>query len=94
MLDKIILSRAHCCTSECDLPDLETYSYSGHEEPIQMPKPDERKARNAARKSGLVKATQQSAFAAQNLEDMLMYDVDNEDCGECGRKMVGKDHYR
>ncbi len=42
-----------------------------------MPKPDERNSRTAARKSGLIKTpAQQSAFAAQNLEDMVMYDVE------------------
>ena len=42
-----------------------------------MPKPDERNSRTAAKKSGLIKTPQQqSAFAAQNLEDMVMYDVE------------------
>lgn len=58
-----------------------------------MPKPDERLARTAARRSGLVKAQQQSAFAAQNLEDMVMYDVEQEDCGECGKKLSAKSHF-
>merc|ERR1719219_1409986 len=48
--------------------NLDVYQYTPSDEPIQMPKPDERQARTAARKSGLVKAPQQqSAFAAQNL---------------------------
>ncbi len=47
------------------------------EEPLMMPRPDERQARTAAKKSGLLKAPpQQAAFAAQNLEDMLIYDTD------------------
>jgi hypothetical protein len=60
-----------------------------------MPKPDERNSRTAARKSGLVKTPQQqSAFAAQNLEDMVMYDVERDDnCGECGRKFNLPGHY-
>ena len=75
---------------------IEVYSYLGDEEPISMPKPDERLARQAARKSGLVKATQQSAFAAQNLEDLLIYNMDQErdNCGECRKKMSLKGHYK
>jgi hypothetical protein len=57
--------------------NVEAFQYVGGDEPIMMPKPDERQARTAAKRSGLVKAPpQQAAFAAQNLEDMLIYDAD------------------
>jgi hypothetical protein len=60
-----------------DFENVEVYQYTPSEEPIMMPRPDERQARTAAKKSGLVKAPpQQAAFAAQNLEDMLIYDAD------------------
>ena len=56
---------------------MEVYQYMASEEPLMMPRPDERQARTAAKKSGLLKAPpQQAAFAAQNLEDMLIYDTD------------------
>ena len=58
-----------------------------------MPRPDERTFKTAARKNVMIKAQQQAAFAAQNLEDMVMYDVEQEDCGECGKKLVQKAHY-
>ena len=42
-----------------------------------------------------VSGNQQSgAFAAQNLENMAMYDVDKEDCGECHRKINVAGHFR
>jgi hypothetical protein len=57
--------------------DVEVYELGPSEEAIKMPKPDERNSRTAAKKSGLVKTPQQqSAFAAQNLEDMVMYSVE------------------
>merc|ERR1712029_829502 len=31
--------------------------------------------------------------AAQNLEDVAFYDIDAEDCGECGRKLSILGHY-
>ena len=59
------------------LSDVEPNELGPSEEPIKMPKPDERNSRTAAKKSGLVKTPhQQSAFAAQNLEDVVMYDVE------------------
>ena len=33
------------------------------------------------------------AFASQNLENMAIYDVDREDCGECQRKMNLGGHF-
>ena len=39
-------------------------------------------------------SVQQTSFAAQNLEDLAMYDVDNSHaCKECERKMVVMGHY-
>jgi len=77
-----------------DFDNLEPYQYVASDEPIQMPKPDEGKARTAAKKSGFSKAPQQqSAFAAQNLEDMVMYDVDKDRCCECDRNMTLAGHY-
>jgi hypothetical protein len=74
--------------------DIESYPYMGNDDPIHMPRPDERTARPASRKAGLVKPSQQSAFAAQNLEDLLMYDVENEDvCGECNKRFNSKGHF-
>ena len=75
--------------------ELEPFQYIEGEEPIQMPRPDERHFRTAAKKlSGLInKSQQQAAFAAQNLEDMVMYDVDYETCGECARKINLAGHY-
>ena len=59
------------------LPDVEPNELGHPEEAIRMPKPDERNSRLAAKKSGLVKTPQQqSAFAAQNLEDVVMYNVE------------------
>lgn len=59
------------------ISDVDVYEPTSNEEPIKMPKPDERNSRPAAKKSGIVKTPQQqSAFAAQNLEDVVMYDVE------------------
>ena len=76
------------------LTDVESYSYTGNEEGIQMPRPDERVAKMAKAKAGVVKPSQQAAFAAQNLEDLLMYEVENEDvCGECRKRFNSKGHF-
>ena len=57
--------------------DVEPNDVGPSEEPIKMPKPDERNSRQAAKRSGMVKTPQQqSAFAAQNLEDVVMYNVE------------------
>jgi len=77
-----------------DFDNLDVYVYAATDEPIQMPKPDEGKARTAAKKSGFAKTPQQqSAFAAQNLEDMVMYDVDKDRCCECDKNMTLAGHY-
>ena len=66
----------------------------GGDAAIQMPRPDESKAKVASRKSGLVKPSQQAAFAAQNLEDLMMYEVENENvCGECTKRFNSKGHF-
>eukprot|EP00095_Tigriopus_kingsejongensis_P004720 maker-scaffold931_size79642-snap-gene-0.11 protein:Tk04720 transcript:maker-scaffold931_size79642-snap-gene-0.11-mRNA-1 annotation:"pogo transposable element with znf domain" len=74
--------------------NLERYTYMGNETPIKMPKPLSKNFRSSARKSGLVKnPQQQTAFAAQNLEDLVMYDVDAENCNECGVRIVQRSHF-
>ena len=74
---------------------LEMYQYLANETPLKMPKPDERGLRLAPK--GTVKkmgSVQQTSFAAQNLEDLAMYDVDgNDTCKECERKMVTNGHF-
>lgn len=61
---------------------------------IQMMKPDEKGLKQAAKRPLFTKPPkQQSAFAAQNLEDLAMYDVETEDCGECGKKIVTPGHF-
>ena len=38
---------------------------------------------------------QQTSFAAQNLEDLAMYDVDRDDaCKECTKKMTAVGHFK
>ena len=55
-----------------DFEDIEPYQYVATDEPIQMPKPDERFIKTAAKKSFAIKSLpQQAAFAAQNLEDLV-----------------------
>ena len=71
------------------------YQYLANETPLKMPRPDERGLRLAPK--GTVKkmgSVQQTSFAAQNLEDLAMYDVDgNDSCKECERKMVTTGHF-
>ena len=75
---------------------LEMYQYLANEIPIKMPRPDERGMRLAPK--GIIKklgSVQQTSFAAQNLEDLAMYDVDGaHNCKECERKMVTTGHYK
>jgi len=74
--------------------ELELYQYAASDEPIMMPKPDEKQIRMAVKKSVLIpRPPQQSAFAAQNLEDMVMYDVSSDKCCECDRSMTVAGHY-
>lgn len=70
-----------------------TYSFADNEVPIMIIKPDENMYRLAPKKAGQVKGGVQPAFAAQNLEDMVIYDVDREDCGECKRKLNMCGHF-
>ena len=72
--------------------------YSVSSDDISLPKSDERQSRMAAAKNKAPVAkppNPQSAFAAQNLENLVMYDVDVErhTCGECARKISLKGHY-
>ena len=74
---KVFLLLLLNCLPVQGFDNVEVFQYVATDEPIMMPKPDERQARTAAKRSGLVKAPpQQAAFAAQNLEDMLIYDAD------------------
>lgn len=74
--------------------NLERYTYMGNETPLRVPKPVERNVRIAVRKPAWIKSVQQqTAFAGQNLEDLIMYDVDSENCSECGLKLVQKSHF-
>lgn len=76
---------------------LETYQYLANDTPIQMPKPEERGMKIAPKKSNAPKMGQyqQTAFAAQNLEDLAMYDLDNDNnCMECARKMILNGHFK
>ena len=55
---------------------------------------DERNLRCAPKRYGVLKTPkQQSSFAAQNLEDLALYDVEAEDCHECGRKLTAVGHF-
>ncbi|XP_059085785.1 uncharacterized protein LOC131882601 [Tigriopus californicus] len=73
---------------------LERYTYMGNETPLKIPKPIERNVRLAVRKPAWIKSVQQqTAFAGQNLEDLIIYDVESENCSECGVKLVQKSHF-
>ena len=75
------------------ISDLEEYEYKSGEDPTICTKPDERGWKQATRGSARPMA-QQAAFAAQNLDDVALYDVEAEqDCGECGKKVVQKQHF-
>jgi len=77
-----------------DFDNIEPYQYVATDEPIQMPKPDERFIKTAVKKSSAIKSLpQQAAFAAQNLEDLAIYDVQGDVCCECGRSMTSPGHY-
>ncbi|XP_040571106.1 uncharacterized protein [Lepeophtheirus salmonis] len=85
------IMRDHASFKEFE--NLSAYVYQEDEKPIRMTKPEDRIARNAIRKTGVLKLQPQSAFAAQNLEDMLMYNIYKEDCCECNKKMTNPGHY-
>ena len=76
---------------------LETYQYLANDTPMTIPKPEERGMKMAPKKSSTPKLgqVQQAAFAAQNLEDLAMYDIENDDiCYECGKKFVLQGHFK
>ena len=60
-----------------DIDGVEPYQYVASDEPIQMPKPDERHMKIATAKYSLKERNllKQSSFAAQNLEDMVSFDM-------------------
>ena len=60
---------------------FEPYQYLANETPMKIPRPSEVGMKLAPKKSNVPKlgANVQTAFAAQNLEDLAMYDVDKED---------------
>jgi len=77
-----------------DFDNIETYQYVATDNPIKMPRPDEKQLKVAMRKSLTVKPLpQQAAFAAQNLEDMAIYGVVGDRCCECDRSMTMTGHY-
>lgn len=76
---------------------LENYQYLANDTPTKMPRPEERGMKIAPKKAGAPKLGQfqQSAFAAQNLEDLAIYDVDKDDaCMECRKKMTAIGHFK
>jgi len=94
----VSLLRAHMAEdflSYKDIDGVEPYQYVASDEPIQMPKPDERHMKIATAKYSLKERNllKQSSFAAQNLEDMAIYDAVGEPCHECGRSMTAANHY-
>lgn len=75
---------------------LEVYQYLSNETPTKMAKPNEAALKLAPKKEAKkLGQVQQTAFAAQNLEDLAMYDVDGTDsCKECTRKMTISGHFK
>ncbi len=76
---------------------LENYQYLANETPTKMMRPNEIGIKMAPKKTTGPKLgqVQQTAFAAQNLEDLAMYDVDKDDaCKECTRKMATSGHFK
>ena len=75
---------------------MEEYQYLSTEEPLQVPKPDESRMRMAPKKAAKPSTAQQSAFAAQNLEDLVFYDLDQDAdaCGECKKRVCSIGHYK
>jgi len=77
-----------------DFDNIEVYQYVATDNPVQMPRPDERQLKVAVKRSTNVKPLQQqAAFAAQNLEDMAIYGVIGDRCCECDRSMTMAGHY-
>jgi len=89
---KIHASEDHLSYKEHE--NVEPHQYVATDEPTQFPAPDERSMKNAPKKGAAAKTvSQQSAFAAQNLEDLAIYDAQGEKCCECGRNMTQQGHY-
>merc|ERR1719154_969670 len=57
-----------------------------------IPSPEEKTMRAAIRNLANF-MPQQSSFAAQNLEDLAIYDAAGDRCLECGRSMTSSGHY-
>ena len=86
------LERDHSSFKGCE--GLETYQYLANETAIRMPQPEERGMKIAPKRPKLGQF-QQTAFAAQNLEDLAMYDVDQDNsCMECARKFILNGHFK
>ena len=82
--------------SHKDAEGFEPYQYLANETPMKIPRPSEVGMKLAPKKSKPKLGTNvQTAFAAQNLEDLAMYDVDKEDaCKECTKKMTAVGHFK
>ena len=64
-----------------------------NETPIRMPQPEERGMKIAPKRPKLGHY-QQTAFASQNLEDLAMYDIDQDNnCMECAKKFMLNGHF-
>jgi len=89
---KIHASEDHLSYKEHE--NVEPHQYVATDEPTQFPAPDERNVKTAPKKNAAAKTvSQQSAFAAQNLEDLAIYDAQGEKCCECNRSMTQQGHY-
>ena len=75
-----------------DFDNVEPHQYMATDQPTEMPKPDERNIKTATKKL-MLPLPQQSAFAAQNLEDLAIYDAAGEECCECDKSMTSANHY-
>ena len=75
---------------------FEPYQYLANETPTKIPRPNEAGVKLAPKKTNVkLGQIQQTAFAAQNLEDLAMYDVDRDDaCKECTKKMTAVGHFK
>ena len=75
---------------------FEPYQYLANETPTKIPRPNEAGIKLAPKKTNMkLGQIQQTAFAAQNLEDLAMYDVDRDDaCKECTKKMTAVGHFK
>ena len=75
---------------------FEPYQYLANETPTKIPRPNEAGVKLAPKKTNMkLGQIQQTAFAAQNLEDLAMYDVDRDDaCKECTKKMTAVGHFK